>query len=266
MQSLRNRQMPIFLFRGAWAAGEDFHGDTYHPSAVVVAIRIAGVTARVETTTKTPLTVFLPGLGADASLAPFHPVCDGDSLWLDWPDPIPADWEEFTRQMKRQIPVDRPIRLVGISFGGLVAQECAHRGEPTWSVFLVGSLTDRSELRLLFRFLLRMVRWIPVPLFDLRWLPAPLVRHFFGITQASHLDLFQTMAARLPARSVRNLCLLAAAWQARPLGTVDRIHGRFDRILRARGDKIHYLEGGHLLSMTHPEGVNAWLEQRLRRT
>jgi len=218
------------------------------------------VSESVENNLEHLLTVFLPGLGADATLARFHPV-QGESIWLQWPNPIPANWNDFAHAMIRQIPAHRPLRLVGISFGGIAALEIARRMRPEGGVWLIGSLEDRSSLRPLFRILLPLVPWIPRPLFDLRWLPKAVVGHFFGIRDPKHLVLFGEMAARLGPRSVKGLCRLVATWWSTDLPAAHRIHGRKDRILRPPTGEVRMVEGGHLISMTHAEEINEWLEQ-----
>lgn len=206
-------------------------------------------------------TVFFPGLGADSSLARFHPVVDGEAIWIEWPDPIPGDWDGFVEAMRRQIPTDRELRYVGISFGGLAAIATARVLPPAGGVHLIGSLVDRAELRPLFRLLLGVVNWIPTRLFDLRLMPDFLVRQFFGIRDPGHLVLFRAMAARLPAKSVKALCKLIALWVPPDPVELRRIHGASDRIIRAPTRNVLLLDGGHLISMTHAEQVNRWLAE-----
>lgn len=204
-------------------------------------------------------TVFFPGLGADSSLARFHPITDGEAIWIEWPDPIPADWDGFVEAMRRQIPTDRSLRFVGISFGGLTAIATARVYPPAGGVHLIGSLVDQSELRSLFRLLLGLVDWIPESLFDLRRVPDFLVRRFFGIRDPDHVAMFRDMAARVPARSVKGLCKLIAAWVPSETAELRRVHGVADRIIRAPSRNVLLLDGGHLISMTHPEQINRWL-------
>lgn len=210
-----------------------------------------------------PLTVFFPGLGADSTLARFHPLPVGEALWIEWPDPIPGDWDGFVEAMMRQIPSNQEPRFVGISFGGLAAMATARRLHPSGGVCLIGSLEDSSELRPLFRLGLRLASWIPAFLFDLRLLPDIVVRHFFGIRESEHLAIFRTMAARLPGKSVKALCRLVATWNPQPGPKPCRIHGSADRIIRPPTQDVETVEGGHLISMTNAEAVNEWLAARL---
>jgi len=205
-------------------------------------------------------TVFFPGLGADSSLARFHPVVDGETIWIEWPDPIPGDWDGFVEAMRRQIPTDRELRYVGISFGGLAAIATARALPPAGGVHLIGSLVDQTELRPLFRLLLGVVNWIPTLLFDLRLMPDFLVRHFFGIRDPGHLVLFRAMAARLPAKSVKGLCKLIAAWVPSEAAEQRRVHGATDRIIRAPTGNVRLVDGGHLISMTHARRIQEWLQ------
>lgn len=205
------------------------------------------------------ITVFFPGLGADSTLARYHRLRDSECLWVEWPDPVPSDWEGFVDALIGQIPANRELRYVGISFGGLAALRMAERIPPAHGVFLVGSLVDRSEIRFPYRVALAVSRWLPAFCFDLRFLPRFAIRHAFGIRDPRHLEEFAAMAGRLPNRSVRALCHLLAHWTPGGVRARGRIHGRHDRLLKA-GREATLVEGGHLISMTCPEEINAWLQ------
>jgi pimeloyl-ACP methyl ester carboxylesterase len=207
------------------------------------------------------LTIFFPGLGADSTLAKYHRIPDGESLWIEWPNPIPETWVEFVDAMIRQIPSCRDLRFVGISFGGLAALATAQRLQPVGGLYLVGSLVDRSELRFPIRQMLAMIPWLPTWLFDLNLVPTWAIRYVFGIREPAHLADFRTMANRLPARSVKRLCVLVAGWSPRDVGNVHRIHGSRDRILQGPANGAKIIEGGHLISMTHSNQINAWLKE-----
>ncbi len=208
-------------------------------------------------------TLFFPGLGADSTLAKYHCLKEEECLWIEWPQSISPDWDEFLDSLSEQIPSAGRFRFVGISFGGLVAMKMAERLKPVGGVFLVGSLIDRSELRPLFRLLLPWVRWIPTLAFDLRFVPKFVIRHFFGIREPHHLEDFLVMASRLPGRSVKSLCSLLGSWSSIQALAVRRIHGREDRIIQSDSSKATLVQGGHLISMTHSDEVNAWLESSI---
>ncbi len=205
-------------------------------------------------------TIFFPGLGADSTLAAYHQLRDSECVWVEWPKVIPEDWDEFLRLLERQIPTKPDLRFVGISFGGLVALGMAQRIPPAKGVFLVGSLSDRSALRPLFRVLLPIAIHLPVFCFDLRLVPCWAIGWVFGIRDPEYLRHFRTMAERLPPRSVRALCRLIARWHPVDVShTSARIHGRRDRLIGPVRTAT-LLDGGHLISMTNSAEINAWLE------
>ncbi|MCB9497739.1 MAG: alpha/beta hydrolase [Fibrobacteria bacterium] len=205
------------------------------------------------------LTVFFPGLGADSTLAKYHPLEGRETLWIQWPNPVPADWSGFLDAVERQIPKRRHLRFVGISFGGPVALSLSRRCPPDGGVFLVGSLVQHSEIRWPFRVLLAVSPYLPEFLFDLALLPDGVVRAVFGIEKPSFLEDFRGMAARLPARSVQALCRLLSRWDGGETPIAGRMHGTRDRILCVADPLATRVDGGHLISMTHGDVVEAWL-------
>lgn len=210
-----------------------------------------------------PTTVFFPGLGADSSLAKYHELVGVDCVWVEWPDLIAPDWDNFADSLLRQIPSGVPLRFIGISFGGLAALKMAEHLHLDGGVFLIGAPTSRSDLRWPFRLALPFVRWLPIAAFDLRILPKCVIGHFFGIHESRHLDEFLVMASRIPARSVKNLCYLIRRWDPPSNIDVRRIHGTNDRIIKPDPRSTKIVGGGHLISMTHSEEVNAWLEYQI---
>lgn len=206
-------------------------------------------------------------MGADSSLSAFHPLPDIESVWIDWPQRIPSNWDEFVDGLLQAYSITPDSYWVGISFGGLVAQKMTARIRPR-GLLLVGSLQDLSQVWSGFRILKPWIPFLPDRAFDLTRFPRFLIRYFFGIRTDRHLKHFYAMADRSGPARTRSLCrlLLNSSKTDFQIGNRAWIHGAGDRIIPVGTvPATRIVEGaGHLLSMTHPEAVNEEIRALLR--
>jgi pimeloyl-ACP methyl ester carboxylesterase len=210
---------------------------------------------------------FFPGLGADDSLAPFHRLPGHDVEWIAWPKDICNDWTAFEASILRENSIDSGAVFVGISFGGMVAQRIARIKKPA-VIILIGSLTGPASISPWLRAFKPVLRFFPAFLFDMGLAPRPLVARFFGIRSKAHIALLYGMAGKLTPAYFKNLNRLALGFEAQPEmegAPVFRIHGGMDRIILAKGEPREKIipAGGHLISMTHPEEVNAFIQEKM---
>ncbi len=201
-------------------------------------------------------------MGADESLAPFHPVPGHEAEWIPWPRPVPATWKAFLDAMLAGRALAPDAIFVGISFGGMVAQKLAERIRPR-GIILIGSLTTTGSLPALLRMFKPILPWLPRGIFNFGIMPGAIAARVFGVREKAHLDLLYAMAKRIAPEDGRNLNILALDFaSARPAGVAVRtINGVRDRIIRAKGETRDEImpDGGHLISLTHAAGVNAAL-------
>lgn len=202
---------------------------------------------------------FLPGVGADASLAPYHELPGHDVAWIRWPADPGRTWEEFTAALLAENRIEAGSVLIGISFGGMVAQAIASRVRAA-AVILISSCRTSRAINPLLRILRPCVPWIPEVFFNMSLMPRVLAGRLFGITGKPHLDLLYAMGDRLPPDRFKRINALALGFAGAPgLGIpVFSIHGVKDRIILAgREPRDQILRGGgHLISMTHTDEVN----------
>jgi pimeloyl-ACP methyl ester carboxylesterase len=140
--------------------------------------------------------------------------------------------------------------LVGTSLGGMVACEIT-RLRRISSVFLVGSAVNKKEISGLLEFLHPCMRMVP-------------------------LGFLHTMAGRIPSELCHMFAhndpefirsMSAAVFEWRGLNSTStriyRLHGKRDRIIPAPQNVDLLLDGGHLISMTHPRECVEFLRYRL---
>lgn len=209
-----------------------------------------------------PLLLF-SGLAADQSVFA-HQLTDIPGLVVpSWQKPhADEDLDAYCCRWADELRPLQPRFLGGASFGGIVALEVAQRLQPD-AVFLIGSVRSPAEIPRRIRHLRVFRSLLPaVPLRALQWsarVTARLphhraLRHLLGIAR-----LFGAADPDVVRWSARQIL----EWRQTPVlkCPVYAIHGDADPIFPLRGchpDAI-VRGGGHVISLTHPEQVTAFL-------
>jgi pimeloyl-ACP methyl ester carboxylesterase len=202
---------------------------------------------------------FFPGLGADESLAAFHPLPGHDVEWIRWPADPGRSWEDFATALLAANRIEPGAVLIGISLGGMAAQAVAERTRAL-GVILIGSCKTSKSVSNWLRPFHPLLGLAPEFLFDMRLMARAPAAWMFGVTAKAHVDLLFAMGSRLSPRQFKRANALAlgfpgAANQGIP---VFSIHGAADRIIPAAREPRDRIipGGGHLISMTHADQVN----------
>lgn len=211
----------------------------------------------------TPPTWYLiPGLGADervfrrlrlagrvhvlAWLAPQAPT-----------EPLP----HYAARLAAAVPLAEPCWLVGVSFGGLLAQEIG-RLRPLARVVLISSLGSPRDLPPLLRLAGTTGLHHLVPFGLLKWLPR-LAQWFFGARGGTEYRLLRQILADTNPSFARWATAQLLAWRGPGAPEVVRIHGTRDRLLPASVARIDYpVPGaGHFLIVSHAARVSEVLNE-----
>ena len=108
------------------------------------------------------------GLGADERVFKY--------LKLDKEfDLIPISWiipnhnesiENYAKRISENINTDKPYGILGVSFGGLVAQEVSMVLNPKF-IFIISSINDKSQVPLMLKFIPKwLINLLPSFLFN----------------------------------------------------------------------------------------------------
>ncbi|MDP2342400.1 MAG: alpha/beta hydrolase [Deltaproteobacteria bacterium] len=226
--------------------------------------------------------VLLPGLGADHRLFQHQREAFGadeaDQVVVQpWIDPVdgedlPAYARRLADVVAARVDRSRPLLLGGSSFGGMVALECARVLRPD-GVVLIGSCRDLGGIRAVFRWLLPLVRL--VPLIGHRWFArmGAAVAFVFGARSDVDRALFAEMLRASPPARVQWACNAMTRWRPRAIEGIPvfAVHGASDHLLPAAlaqqaDPQVVVVDGaGHLLPLTHAAATNAFLRGVLER-
>ncbi len=94
---------------------------------------------------------FIPGLGADKRLFHLQRKAFPQSMALDWIAPLENEsLARYARRWAKRLRLQPGCILVGVSFGGMIAQEMARQVKPK-AVILVGSCRSPTSIPFLLR-------------------------------------------------------------------------------------------------------------------
>lgn len=217
----------------------------------------------------TPRLIMLPGLAADARLfgpqraafepfevPPWLPVRKDDSL------------ADYARRMAESFDTTEPFILVGVSLGGMLAQEIARHSNPV-CVILVSSCDDGDQVPRYFHWFEALTRPIPDRVLGTGRVLAPFISRYFSGATAEHAELTAAMVRSTPIEFIRWGAHAIFEWRgAGELSCpVYHIHGDADRLIppeNVTADRI-VEGGGHLINVTHPDQVNAFIAECIER-
>lgn len=200
---------------------------------------------------------FLSGLGADKRMFAKLRLPEGyHAVHLVWFRPERHEtMQQYAQRIADRIP-DEDIILVGLSFGGMMAQEVA-RIKRVSKLILISTLHSRKEIALHYRigifFRLQYLfgKWMLV-------FPKFISHYLFSITTPAGKKLLDAILDDMDPVFLKWAIRNAAKWNPGPLGIpYYRIHGSRDRVLPMKNikpDKV--IDGGHLVVMTHAREVS----------
>ncbi len=204
----------------------------------------------------------IPGLGADERV--FRRLqLSGLTQVLPWL-PLQSPTEplaHYAARLATQVPLAQPCWLVGVSFGGLLAQEIG-RLRPLARVVLISSLGRPQDLPPLLRLgkATGLHRLLPFGL--LKWLPR-LAQWFFGARGGTEYRLLRQILRDTDPAFARWATTRLLGWRGPGLPAAVRLHGTNDRLLPAGTAHIDYpMPGaGHFLIVSHATQVSQVLNK-----
>jgi len=201
----------------------------------------------------------IPGLGADERV--FRRLrLPGLVQVLSWlPPQSPTEpLARYAARLAEAVPTAVPCWLVGVSFGGLLAQEIG-RLRPLARVVLISSLGSPLDLPPLLRLAGATGLHRLVPFGLLKWLPR-LAQWFFGAAGGTEYRLLRQILADTDTSFARWATAQLLSWRG-PGRPAVRIHGTRDRLLPAGSACIDYAVpgAGHFLIVSHAAQVSSFL-------
>lgn len=192
------------------------------------------------------LLYLIPGLSSDRRLFAGLDLAGHEVRYLDWPPmPVGSSLADYARKLAAAVDPARPHALVGVSMGGMVAQEMAAMTHPE-RVVIVSSWKGPEEMPMSLH-LLRGTH--PERILTPRmWAHIrSLARWQMGVERPEDVALFNALVASHTIDQVKIQIDACLTWNgpAVPVRDLAHIHGDRDRLMpidRIRG--AHRIQGG----------------------
>lgn len=208
----------------------------------------------------------IPGLSADHRLFGKLDLRGHRVHYLEWPRMHEgSDLRAYAEALARQVDTSVPHALVGVSMGGMVAQEMAAITRPVRTI-IISSWKGPHEMPPPLR-LLRGTHpeRLLTPAFVRTSLP--LMRWQMGAETEADKDLLDAFLAGTPLQQIRVQIAAVMEWEgpARPVEGLVHIHGSADRLMPIWfvKDVIRVEGGGHFMVSDRAEEVARLVLQAL---
>lgn len=215
---------------------------------------------------KRPKIYVFSGLGVDHQVFADIDFGDFEVIHIPWlqpqeKEPIAAYAARLAALIKDQTPI-----LIGLSFGGIIAQEIA-RIIPCKKIILIASVKNKWELPAVYRIigLSRLHRLVPGFLFTYS---GRLTEWLFGAKTEDQKKLLAIILKETKSefRSWAINALLTWSREDQAPGDTVSIHGSKDRLIPMRNVAATFTirEAGHFLTVTHAAAISELLQKILK--
>lgn len=210
----------------------------------------------------------ISGIGADERAFKYLNIDCSEIINIRWIKCTGFDsLEAYAKALCEQITVDetRKIILIGVSFGGIIAQEIAKR-IPCEKIFIISSVKLSQELSTPFKLLQRrnILRTIPNKLFKtINYLVA---KYAFGIKTPEEMRLLKEIIKDTDEEFVKWAIEKIAHWKNHAqLENLIHIHGNDDRIFPISQIKNAFkIQGGHFMIVNRANEISKLINSYLQ--
>jgi pimeloyl-ACP methyl ester carboxylesterase len=208
---------------------------------------------------------FISGLAADKRVFRDIQLPEGfEAVYLDWIQPEKDEsLPQYALRLAANINKEEPFALVGLSFGGMLATEIAKQYQPVATI-LISSVPVSKQLPVYYRFAgkLKLHKIVPVSLIK----TSASVKRFVSREQNEVKKVLWQIIHESDTGLIKWSMNAILNWHNETIPQpVWHIHGTKDEILPVRyTNPTHTIpKEGHMLVMTRPDAVNAFLKKVL---
>lgn len=208
---------------------------------------------------------FISGLGADERVFKYLDLPHIDCVYIKWERPLHKEsLSEYAQRLIGQIDTSNPV-LVGMSFGGIVAQEIA-KIIPCEKVLLIASVKSQHEYDWKLKWVKYTKIYKAVPARLLKWSNRFSADYYFGTKTKESSQLLHQIIKDTDPWFLTWAIDKIMTWEHDALNTsVVHLHGVEDRIFPADNiTNVQMVSGtGHFMIVDKHKEVSRWILDEL---
>ncbi len=184
------------------------------------------------------------GLGADERVFNFLKLDKPFELALiDWINPVQNEsLEKYSLRISKTIETKQPFGILGVSFGGLIAQEVSSILKPRFTI-VISSINSSSQIPFVLRFLPNLIiKRIPTLIFKL---PYPIANYAFSAVQK---DFLHQIIKDTNPEFIKWAIYAFKNWKGEPVNSnIFFLCGEKDRLLKPIKGATVVPDAGHFM-------------------
>ncbi|MEO5644365.1 MAG: alpha/beta hydrolase [Bacteroidia bacterium] len=209
-------------------------------------------------------TYIFSGLGVDERVFQrIHFPENVEVHFVKWKTPVRSN-ESLDEYILRlvTIEINQPVILIGLSFGGIVAQQLAKKINPALTI-IISSVSSPKELPWYFKLSGRLHLDRVTP-FRLMKFPNFITNWIFGAKSREDKKLLQQIIRESDNKIIRWSVRQILNWKGATVA-VYHIHGTKDRLLPLKNVNVNakVKDGGHFMVYNKAEEIERILEEQL---
>lgn len=209
------------------------------------------------------------GLGADEHAFHFLDIQGATIVHVHWIQPMKNETiQHYAQRLSVGVTKSDPI-FIGLSFGGIIAQEVAQWVKPA-KIILLGSVKSRKELPWYIRFAGTTGLWriAAVPQRNPGWLVSTVIGWFFGTTTKRDSRLLRGFLRAADPLFMSWATKQACLWKGtKSVCPIIHIHGDKDRIFPIRSVHTDHIitGGGHLMTVNQAAEISQLINLEIKK-
>ncbi|MGB0522081.1 MAG: alpha/beta hydrolase [Flammeovirgaceae bacterium] len=189
---------------------------------------------------------FISGLGADERVFQFLDLAHHEFRHIQWVTTQKGEsLTDYAIRLIDQIDGNQDIILIGVSFGGMIAQEIAKQISCK-TVIIISSVKSPEEFDWQLSFVRKTQLHQFVPAAFLKWSNLLTADYYFGVSAKQESELLRQIVLDTDTTFMVWAIDAIMRWENDdPLLTIHHIHGTQDKIFPRKPIKnAHFIEGG----------------------
>lgn len=211
---------------------------------------------------------FVSGLGADERVFQFLEIPEVEKIHIHWIPTIKGEsLQNYCQKLIQQIPTVEDSAIVGVSFGGIVAQEIAKLLDFKL-VIIISSVKSISE----FPWHFRLMRWIRID----KAIPEDknaiskthgITEKMFGVQNEKEKKILRAVLDDIDPIFIKWAIGAMMGWNQKvPEVGLIHIHGDLDKVFPTKNIKnyIKVIGGGHLMLLNRAKEISEIIQSKIK--